>query len=293
MSQVEKRHLTIYLLVTFALSWFFQIVAGMFVTIDFGLPKLVAKQVFSVLLLPAMFGPLIGVWVARGHLRQIGWRIHFTAKQWSYYLLAWLAPTVLTISGATLYFLVQPGSFSDSAVHLPKELLGQLHAQGISTPAFLAIQIAQAIILAPFINMFVALGEEVGWRGFLSPILVERFGRRGLLYGGVIWGIWHWPIMVFGYEYGTDYPGFPILGWLIFLVFTIGAGIILSWLYQKTGSIWAPALMHGGINALATIPPLFLTSSYDNAQWLGPTVVGLIGGLPLLIWAITIYRKLK
>ena len=51
-----------------------------------------------------------------------------------------------------------------------------------------------AITLAPAINMFFALGEEAGWRGYMMPRLKERFGLlNGRMLGGVIWGVWHWP----------------------------------------------------------------------------------------------------
>ena len=63
------------------------------------------------------------------------------------------------------------------------------------------------MILAPAINMFPALGEEAGWRGYMMPRLKERFGLlNGRLLGGVVWGVWHWPLMLLvGYEYGTNF----------------------------------------------------------------------------------------
>ena len=76
----------------------------------------------------------------------------------------------------------------------------------------------------------------------MLPRLKERFGLvRGLLLGGVIWGAWHWPVMVLaGYEYGLHYRGAPVLGMLLFCLFTTALGILLDALYVKTGSLGRP-----------------------------------------------------
>lgn len=77
---------------------------------------------------------------------------------------------------------------------------GEMDAQtlrselGVSTLSYLLQNGLFAVILAPAINMFPALGEEVGWRGYMMPRLKERFGLlNGRLLGGVVWGVWHWP----------------------------------------------------------------------------------------------------
>lgn len=95
------------------------------------------------------------------------------------------------------------------------------------------------MIYAPFINMLFALGEEVGWRGALNPMLKERFGKRGgRLMGGMIWGAWHWPVMILaGYEYGRDYWGEPVLGMAMFCLFTTASGTLLDFLYEKSKCI--------------------------------------------------------
>lgn len=75
--------------------------------------------------------------------------------------------------------------------------LEQFEAQGITIPMYLLITSVQAVTIAPFLNMFVALGEEVGWRGALYPYLKKKFGdTKGRIVGGAIWGAWHWPIMI-------------------------------------------------------------------------------------------------
>ena len=70
-------------------------------------------------------------------------------------------------------------------------------------------------------------------------------------------------------------------------------GTLLAFFYDKTQSIWAPALCHGAVNAVAGLGNLFLpigTTSYI----LGPFSFGLIGGIPLFAlgaWALFGKRK--
>ena len=103
-------------------------------------------------------------------------------------------------------------------------------------------------IIAPFINTIFAFGEELGWRGFLLDRLIEELGVvRAIILSGLIWGLWHYPIiLLFGckYTYETRF-----VGALIFLLFTVSVGIFLSWLKIRTGNVFYPSLAHGAINA--------------------------------------------
>ena len=116
-------------------------------------------------------------------------------------------------------------------------------------PSSLAlIQILASLTYAPFLNSFFALGEEIGWRGYLYPALRERFSivqTHVLL--GLIWSLWHLPINLQGYNYGLSYFAYPVLGVVAMFLFCFSLGILLSWLLAKTGSIWASALFHGEI----------------------------------------------
>lgn len=63
------------------------------------------------------------------------------------------------------------------------------------------------IVVGPLLGLIITFGEEYGWRGFLQTDLT-RLGRiRGVFILGVIWGIWHWPVIWMGY----NYPGQPLL----------------------------------------------------------------------------------
>lgn len=69
------------------------------------------------------------------------------------------------------------------------------------------------------------LGEIKCWRAYLLPKLrMSLSDRAALIITGVIWGIWHLPVIVMGHNYGTDYWGYPWLG-ILTMTDTI-AGII-------------------------------------------------------------------
>ncbi len=125
----------------------------------------------------------------------------------------------------------------------------------------LVVQIAVGVLLAPFFNMIFALGEELGWRGFLLPKLLTLGQWRAVLLTGLIWGIWHAPVILQGW----NYPGYPVLGMLMMVVFTTLLGIILAWLYLNTHSPWSAALAHGSVNAVAGLPVLFMKPGFNLA----------------------------
>jgi uncharacterized protein len=62
---------------------------------------------------------------------------------------------------------------------------------------------------------------------------------------------------------GLNYPGYPIAGIFMMIVFCVLLGIILSWLYLNTRSPWTTALAHGAVNAVAGLPALFLKPGFN------------------------------
>ncbi len=240
-----------------------------------------------------MLVPALSVLPAGAKFRGMGWKPQVRGKLRTI-LTAWLAPMVLTVLGAALYFLVFPDHFDLSGKYLTASVGGkaleQLKEQGISVPMYTGISMIAGVTAAVPINALFALGEEIGWRGFLYPRLKAGFGRKqGWLLGGVIWGAWHWPLIwLIGYEYGAaagnaaGYWGFPVTGMLLFCVFTAGLGILHDRLYEKSGTIWVPAIFHGAINAAATLPLSVCLPDTGSARLLGPAPMGILAGLPFL-----------
>ena len=277
-----------YLIWTFLIAYIMQVIVAIFYRNGLAM---VGKLVLAV----TMFAPLLGVLLSGQKLSGMGWKPHLKGKI-KFLLAAWLLPALLTAIGAVLYFAVFPGHFDMSGEYIVAnvgaEAMEQLEAQGITYPMYILISAISSITYAPLINMLAAVGEEAGWRGFLYPQLKAKFGRtKGWLIGGIIWGMWHWPVMcLIGYEYGTDYVGFPIVGMLLFCIFTTTAGILCDWLYEKTGCIWIPSVFHGAINA-AAIPMAICITNTGSAILLGPAPIGLLAGLPMIVCAVILLFK--
>ena len=258
------------------------------------------REIAQMVMAAMMFVPALGVLLSGAGLREIGWKPQIR-KNVRNILIAWLSPAVLTFLGALLYFLIFPGHFDLSGDYLVAsggpELLQKLEEQGISYPTYVLVTAVACITYAPLLNMFVALGEEIGWRGFLYPQLKEKFGRKkGWLLGGAIWGAWHWPLIwLIGYEYGAatgneaGYLGFPIVGMLLFCVITVGLGILHDYLYEKSESIWVPAIFHGAFNAAATIPFAVCLANTGSFRLLGPAPTGLLAAVPVLTIAAVLF----
>ena len=278
-----------YLAWTFLTAWFMQVVTAV----------LYRNGIVIVWQLPIgimMFVPLFGVLLSGQPLSGMGWKPCLKGKI-KLLLAAWFLPALLTVIGAALYFAVFPGHFDMSgdafAAAAGAEALEQMRSQGLTYPMYVLISVIGCLTYAPFVNMLLAVGEEAGWRGFLYPQLKAKFGKsQGWLIGGVIWGMWHWPLMwLIGYEYGTDYVGFPIVGMLIFCIFTTAAGVLCDWLYEKTNCIWIPSIFHGSINAVATVPTVICIVNTGSLILLGPAPNGLLAGLPLIICAMILFVK--
>lgn len=289
--QINKKQFIIYMIVAFGPAWILEIVASIFHNKG-------NVTVFTVLLMIAMYMPFLGALISRIPLKGMGWVPHLKGRIRYIFFSLWI-PVLLSILGGVLFFAIFPNAFDTEFITLRSQLeqagaLDKLEAQGITIPIYILITSIQAITFAPFLNMFVALGEEVGWRGVLYSYLKDKLGvTKGRILGGTIWGCWHWPVMILaGYEYGKEYIGAPVLGPIVFCVSTIAMGILLDYVYEKTETIWMPSLMHGAINAF-TIFLYVIKPEYANKLILGPVHIGIISMVPLVIMAIIICLKQK
>lgn len=135
-----------------------------------------------------------------------------------------------------------------------------LLAQGLSAlPVPIGVLVTIQLVAVPFVslvNVFVTIGEELGWRGFLVPAL-QRFGTwPALVVSGAVWGLWHTPIILLGYNFGR----FDGLGVLYMVVACVLLGILLGWLRLRTGSVWPAVFAHAGVNGAAGVGAVLAAS---------------------------------
>ena len=215
-------------------------------------------------------------------------------KAWKQYLLAAFIPGALEGIGVALYFFIFPSHFDLSLTYAAQLLT--LNGQTAELPQLslpIVIGVGLLLILAAplvIVNHAAAFGEEIGWRSFLLPLLMDELGaRKAVLLDGVLWGIAHAPLVCFGLNYTGEYPGAPWSGILMMVLFASTTGIFFSYLTLKSRSIFPACIAHGAINAIREAPLLICLDTYNVL--LGPKPSGLIGMTGFLVLGAIIFVK--
>lgn len=281
----------LYLIIAFGFTW----------TAEIGLRALGVPLIARLLI--AMFGPAIAAFLVRGPLLREGFADAGLSPRlnrggWRWYLAAYLAVPLLLLAGVLLALAttVQRWGLGASVADLTAMIAETARTRPARLPAGMSIaqvarisiiaQIVQAFTLAIPINMVAAFGEEFGWRGYLLPRLLPRGPVAATLIVGVIWGIWHAPVIVLD---GYNFPGHPWLGVGGMVVFTVSWSFVFTWLWLHSGTLWTSVLLHGAINAQGGVAALFLT----RADSLIGAPIGVIGVLPVIafvLWLIATGR---
>ena len=273
--KIERKPLIWFLAVAFGLAWILFVLPLAFRQGN----SVTAQLSYTVFWSLAMWAPGLGAILATRYaagesLRTLNLR-HLGDKR--YYLWAWLLPPALAIATGLLTLALGAGKLDLQFTLIKQAMAAAPGATAIPAWVIVAIQAGIAFTVGPLINTFFALGEELGWRGFLLPRLLPLGQWKAILLSGTIWGIWHAPAILQGH----NYPGRPVAGIFMMVVFCILVGAIFSWLYLRTRSPWAPALAHGSLNATAGLPILFLTGVDIS---IGGTTASLIGWIPLALF---------
>lgn len=114
--------------------------------------------------------------------------------------------------------------------------------------------------------LFPAFGEEWGWRGYMMPKLIKLMGKPAAIFvGGILWGLWHAPLTISGHNFGTDYKFYPWLGIVQMCLFCTIFNVFLTFLAERTKSVYPCAIAHGMNN---NIGPLMLLSIFGNVELL-------------------------
>ncbi|WP_394841181.1 CPBP family intramembrane metalloprotease [Pendulispora brunnea] len=129
-----------------------------------------------------------------------------------------------------------------------------------------------------------ALGEEIGWRGFLTPQLAKFNSYTATsLWMGLIWSLYHYPILLFS-NYNLGGPKWFSLTCFSVMVFAMC--FVLTWLRMKSGSLWTGAILHASHNLFIQqiFTPLTVDTGHTNYYI---DEFGL--GLPIVTVVVAIY----
>jgi uncharacterized protein len=117
-------------------------------------------------------------------------------------------------------------------------------------------------------------GEEYGWRGYLLPRLLPLGEIRASVLLGMIWGVWHLPVLLAG----LNYPGVNV--WLAIIVFTfvtVALSFTYTWFYvASSGSVLVAAVFHAS------------TNQFSDTFWVPPLLSGANPFVPSLVSAVLI-----
>ena len=271
---MKTKSLLIFLVIVFGLGWLFQGLAVMG-----GVGEGGRKWLLVAMWTPMLAALLAGqesrrqVWqgIKRSGLKLwpvalfIGWS--FTIGQ---QILLWA--THQGYWNSDVFHLSAGGRSIDSVHHLAMMLgVGPQSFGHFALNLFLTVSIASLILM-----LTGAIGEEAGWRGTLQPELARRFGLfKGTLLVGLIWGFWHLPANLAGYN-DAKHPLLQAL--LIFQIGTVAMSFALAWLVQRSGSLWPAALAHAANNVLQS-GPLIVPGGWVADQLTGILAAIIVGSV--------------
>ncbi len=172
--------------------------------------------------------------------------------------------------------------------------LGQAHLAlpptppGLNPSIVLIAGAVQTVLLAPILAILLGFGEEYGWRGYLQTELFKLGRGRGVLLLGVIWGAWHWPLILMGY----NYPGHPVLGVVLMTLYTTGLAVVLGYAVLRSGSVLLAAYLHALNNQVANFIAAIGFRPFDPAFSFGIGIYGIatLGIVALLILRDPVWR---
>jgi uncharacterized protein len=256
MAQLMKRHpLVTFFLLVFILTWV------VWVPRASGAPLGVLGQAWT--WIPAIAALLAAALTGgRGALRELGSRLVRWRVGWQWYVVVILGPAVFSLAVAGIYALFG-GSWAEAAP--PAILAGPL----LLLPLFLAI-----------LTLTDGLGEELAWRGFALPRLLTRYNALvASVVLGVIWALWHLPLL---WTEGNGMFHLPV--WLLLLDLT-AKSILFTWVFLHTrGSVLIAMLFHGATNLFLVSPEVASTGDLELpvlamvGKWVLVGIVLLVAG---------------
>lgn len=209
-------------------------------------------------------------------------------------LFSTLIPGAAIFLGTVLFFLIFPEDLDFQGRYI-SETYGVYGApQEIEltiATMFLMGFIIYAISAVAFPVWYIALGEDIGWQGYMLPLLCKKMSVKcAVIINGVLWGLAHAPLIYYGMNYGTDYFGAPYTGMLMMVLVTIVLGTWMSYITLKTKNCMYAAIIHGAADIIGEAGTWISLST--KSSLLGPIPTGMIGLSVLLTGAVILFFKM-
>lgn len=205
--------------------------------------------------------------------------------KWSW-LVAWLLPVVIVaatiivnslLDGCELKFHMPP---IPGMENLSPEDMAKISA--MQNPKVIIITtLVSGLFAGITINAIAAFGEEYGWRNYLVSALKGRNFWVACLFIGVVWGFWHFPLILMGHNYFVHRTAGVFMMVAMCLVMTP----IELYLVLKAKSVYPAAIFHGTVNALAGATMLFISGGSDLING----VAGLSGIITMAVVTLILF----
>ncbi len=275
-----SRDLRTFLIATFAINWLLAL-AYFLSPLDYdGYSAMIFAMAY--MLVPGIVAIVIDRRAGRKVMSSLWMR--FRPNWW--WLFAWVIGPVLAIAALVAALLIPGIGFDPGMEAMLLEIETALGDQEGADEArefieqfppwvFMLIQLGQVLVAGATINAVFGLGEELGWRGLMLRELVDQRFWKSAGYIGVVWGIWHAPLILQGH----NYPEHPIVGVAMMVVFCVLLSPLFSWVTIKCKSVIAAAIFHGTLNASAGLSMIYL----DEFIPLITGIHGLVGMAVLVV----------
>ncbi len=180
------------------------------------------------------------------------------------WLVAWILPVAIVLLTIFVNSLLPNCEFNtdmsslipvDQVTEEQKEMLGMM-----MNPTFLIVTtIISGLFAGATINALFAFGEEYGWRNYLVAALKEKKFVFASIFIGIVWGIWHFPLILLGH----NYPQHSVAGVFMMVIFCVLASFVELYFVLKAKSVYPAAIFHGTINAVAGLNVLLIKGGND------------------------------
>ena len=238
---------------------------------------------WALMLIPALCVIILQLLNREKLLRDLN--ISFRLNWW--FLIAFIVPFVYSFLTLAVSILLPNISFSSNheayLSRLSSDARETVSQQLLQyTPlSYLGYRLYRAIIVG-IISIPVAFGEELGWRAYLVKNLKNKKLFQASLFIGIVWGIWHFPLILM---LGINYPQHPVAGVGMMIIWCVLLTPIMIYFTIKSKSVIPSAIFHAFVNSSGFITIMFIKGGSDLMY--GNT--GLAGFISLIIVNVTLY----